>query len=87
MERMAWNLFSPRHKDANTPALLTRWRQQFRDEKDPLARMELLTEMSRIDDAQMIDFLGEVTKDEKDQRIIRQGRLLIDFMAAGGRKH
>lgn len=87
MERMAWNLFSPRHKDANTPAPLTRWRQQFRDEKDLLARMELLTEMSRLDDAQMIDFLGEVTKGEKDQRVIRQGQLLIDFMAAGGRKH
>jgi hypothetical protein len=83
MERMAWNLFNPRKRDANLANDEAQWPQRYKAEKDPLARMEILTEISRIDRSDAAGLMEKVTKDETDPRVKQQWMLLLDFMSVG----
>ncbi len=53
---MAWNLLNPMHPDANTRQGLAK---KYIEERDAMARMELITELSRMDDAQTVDRIAK----------------------------
>ena len=51
-------------------------------EKDPLARMELLTEIARIDDGHTVALLNGISRRETYQHVREQAKVLVAFMAA-----
>jgi hypothetical protein len=81
MARMARNLVTESSFDsASAHKLRDVWRKRLSEEKSLLARMEVLTEMSRADDSQTIaDFLELLAK-ERDAKVREQVILLLPFM-------
>ena len=81
MVRMASNLlFERKVDDATAENLRAEWTKRLADEKAPFARMEILTEMSRVDSAQTIgDMLGALDK-EQAPRVREQIILLLPYM-------
>ena len=79
MERMAWNLLSETPGDATRRAAIA---QRFEADRDPQARMELLTELSRMDDSAAIAAMLKLLEDEPDARVREQAIVLIGYMRA-----
>jgi hypothetical protein len=79
MVRMARNLLTEATPDV---ARRTELLKQFAAERDPQARMELLTELSRMDDTAGVNALLMLLRDEKDTRVREQAIALIGFMRA-----
>jgi hypothetical protein len=57
--------------------------KQLSSEPLPAARMELLTELSRMDDADTIAAMDKVLREDTDPRVREQARVLIGFMRSG----
>jgi hypothetical protein len=79
MVRMARNLLSEIPVDA---ARRTEVLKKFGAERDPQARMELLTELSRMDDIETVNALLKLLRDEKEPPVREQAIALIGFMRA-----
>lgn len=79
MERMAGNLLFEMPVDA---ARRTTLLGRIANEEDVQARMELLTELSRMDDAQTVRGMLDVLAAEKDVRVREQAIVLIGYMRA-----
>ncbi|MEA2709065.1 MAG: hypothetical protein QOF78_1666 [Phycisphaerales bacterium] len=77
MVRMAINLLSESPID---PPQRSEMVKMFGGELDPAARMERLTELSRMDDRETVNRLLFLLSDEKDARIREQAIVLIGFM-------
>jgi hypothetical protein len=82
-ERMAWNLLHPTKPDATTRQALIR---KYAEESDPRARMELITELSRIDDAQTVAALLGILSEEADPRVREQAIAIVGFLASAARE-
>ena len=79
MMRMARNLL---YEAAVDPARRTALVQKFAAERDPQARMELLTELSRMDDGDTLKAMLRILRADKDARVREQAIALIGFMRA-----
>ena len=79
MTRMARNLLCEATPDA---ARRTEFLKKFAAERDAQARMELLTELSRMDDIAGVNALLKLLRDEKDTRVREQAIALIGYMRA-----
>jgi hypothetical protein len=79
MVRMARNLSFEATPDA---AQRTELLKKFAAEREPAVRMELLTELSRMDDLAGVNALLKLLHDEKDSRVREQAIALIGFMRA-----
>ena len=84
MERIAARLLFTIDVDAaQADKLRDEWAKKFEANQDRLARMELLTEMSQLDDAATIALMKRLTRPAgMDQRVYEQARELIAFMAS-----
>jgi hypothetical protein len=81
MERMARNLLSVIRPDAAKAGRLRgQWVEAFRAEGDPMARMELLTAMSRLDESETIQSMLKLLPGETDARVREQIIVLAGFM-------
>ncbi|MEX0676044.1 MAG: hypothetical protein WD063_03145 [Pirellulales bacterium] len=81
MTRMALNLLNELKADeAATKQGLAYWERKYEAEKDPLSRMELLTEMSRIDRPATVTKMLEMATRERDLRVREQAIVLVGFM-------
>jgi hypothetical protein len=81
MTRMALNLLNELKTDeAATKRGLAYWERKYEGESDPLARMELLTEMSRIDRPATVAKMLELASQERDSRVREQAIVLLAFM-------
>jgi len=81
MTRMALNLLNElKADDAATKQGLAYWERKYDAEKDPLSRMELLTEMSRIDRPATVVKMIEMATRERDSRVREQAIVLVGFM-------
>jgi hypothetical protein len=81
MVRMARNLLSELRVDAAAaPKMRDDWRKCLREEQSSFARMEVLTEMSRVDDAQTITDMLELLAKEQNGRVREQVILLLPYM-------
>ena len=81
MVRMANNLLN--EVKADVPArkeLLDGWAKRYVDETDPLIRMEILTEMSRLDQPHTVAQLLKMLASELDSRVREQIILLLGYM-------
>ena len=52
------------------------------EERDAMARMELITELSRMDDAQTVTALLKMLSAEKEPRVREQAVAIVGFMAS-----
>ena len=77
MERMAWNLLSETPAEASRR---TETVERYRTEADAAARMELLTELSRVDDAETVRVMFDLLAAEKEPRVREQAIALIGYM-------
>jgi hypothetical protein len=80
MERMAWNLFSPRRGNVADD-----WRKRFDAEADVMGKVEMLTELARTDDAAAGKLLSDVGNGDGDERVREQAKLLMKFVAGDGK--
>jgi hypothetical protein len=81
MTRMALNLLDElKADDAAATKGLAYWGRKYDAEQDPLARMELLTEMSRIDRPATVAKMLELAGGERDSRVREQAVVLVGFM-------
>jgi hypothetical protein len=78
--RMALNLLSEAPSD---PARRDDLLKRFASEPDPASRMELLTQLSQMDDAQTVAAMTKLASNEKDEHVREQVRLLLGFMRSG----
>jgi hypothetical protein len=86
MQRMAQNLLTselslPPAKAAGKRA---EWRERFSRAGDPMVRMEVVTEMSRLDDALTIHTMLDMLRQEQDSGVRQQLILILGFMRATG---
>jgi hypothetical protein len=65
--------------DANTRQELAK---KYDQERDALARMELITELARMDDAQTVAVLLELLLAEKEPGVREQAVAIVGFMAS-----
>jgi hypothetical protein len=79
MVRMAWNLLHPAPPDAAMRQSLV---NRYEAEPDTQGRMELLTEISRMDDLQTLAALLRVLSTEKEPRVREQAIALIGYLSA-----
>jgi hypothetical protein len=79
MERMAWNLLHPMKPDEKLRQALIK---QFEGEKDASGRMELLTELSRMDDAQTVMAVLKLLSTEQEPRVREQAVALLGLLAS-----
>jgi len=79
LERMAWNLLNPMEPHATWRQALT---QEYEEEREAMARMELITELSRMDDARTVSALLEMLSAEKEPRVREQVILILGFLAS-----
>ena len=77
MERMAWNLLSEAPAEAPRRSEIVK---RYRAEADAAARMELLTELSRGDDAEMVRAMLELLAAEKEPRVREQAIVLLGYL-------
>jgi hypothetical protein len=83
MERMAMNLCSCfRLEPSAANKLRSDWVKRFQGEHDAQARMELITEISRLDEPQTVGQLLKLLANEKDARAREQIIVIIGFMGA-----
>ncbi len=78
-QRMAWNLLNPLQPNVNTRQRLAK---KYKEERAAMARMELLTELSRMDDAQTVTTLLELLSTEKEPPVREQAVAIVGFMAS-----
>ncbi len=83
LERMAWNLVHPMQPNAETIHVLFK---RYQSEAEPMARMELLTELSRMDAAQTVSVMLQLLGGEKEPRVREQALVLLGFMACTTRE-
>ncbi len=78
-ERMVWNLLHPTKPDTNTrPELVKRYDR----ERDAVVRMELITELSRMDEPETVNLLLAMLSAEKEPRVREQVIAIVGFMAS-----
>ncbi|MEY2428898.1 MAG: hypothetical protein QOJ40_1783 [Verrucomicrobiota bacterium] len=83
MERMAMNLMSELHLNAAaSETMRSDWINRFQHEHDAQARMELITELSRVDQPQTVRQLLRLLTDEKEARVREQIIVIVGFMGA-----
>jgi HEAT repeat protein len=82
MKRMAANLLRPElHIDAaRANRMRGDWLARLNREKDPMARMEIVTETAQLDDADTIALLLKLLASEKDPNVRRQIELIIGYL-------
>jgi hypothetical protein len=82
MKRMTANLLKPQISSSAREAsqILSNWITSFRAEQDPGARMEILTEMSQLDDLMTLAAMLDLLPEETDSRVRQQIFLLVGFM-------
>jgi hypothetical protein len=81
MTRMALNLLNELEADqAAAQRGLAYWNKKYAAEDDPLARMELLTEMSRIDRPGTVAAMLKMAAGESDSRVREQAIVLVGYM-------
>jgi len=78
-ERMARSLLYEMTPD---PVRRTELLKRLAAERDAQSRMELLTELSRMDDADSVKAMLKVVRDDKESRVREQAIALIGFMRA-----
>jgi hypothetical protein len=81
MNRMALNLLNELQADeAATRRGLAYWSKKYSAEGDPLAQMELLTEMARIDRPDTVAAMLKLAGSEPDARVREQAIVLVGYM-------
>ena len=82
MTRMVRNLVKPELKVQEEKARRVRaeWREHFEKEPDPQARMEIVTEVAQLDDAETIHMLLQWLRQEKDSGVRQQIVLMLGYM-------
>jgi hypothetical protein len=81
MNRMAVNLLYEIVTDEETAKRGRRyWAKEYLAEEDALARMEILTEMSRLDQPATVAMMLQAIGREKDSRVREQAIVLIGYM-------
>jgi hypothetical protein len=79
LARMAWNLAHPIEPDEKVRQALIK---RYDSERDPMARMELITELARMDDSQTVTVLLTILRAEKHPRVREQAIGIIGFLAS-----
>lgn len=81
MVRMAMNLLNEVKADVpKRKELLDGWAKRHADANDPLTRMEILTEMSRLDQPHTVALMLKMLAGEQDARVREQIILLLGYM-------
>jgi hypothetical protein len=82
MRRMAENLLKPELAvdDATAARVRSQWAARFDAEHDPLARMEIVTEMPQLDDALTVHQMLKLLQREEESGVRQQIVLILGFM-------
>jgi hypothetical protein len=81
MERMAWNLSDELAADsAAAGELRANWSNRYAAAHEPLARMELLTELARIDESATLAAMKKTLSDDPDARVREQAIILVGYL-------